>query len=254
MRKFGLLALGATAMLGLVGCNPQMVCSTPICLTAHWPMDETAGTSVADVVTNPTYNVGTTQPGPIVLYPNAGGPAAFSGKSGGALYVYAMGSRYIQVPHTSDLNLSYNLLHIEAWVSPQFVPVPGHYVILDKWDASVLNGYRFYLEGDGSGMVKAVLQVGASIFYSSQVIPADFDPSTGTGTWTHVAVTLDGPFSSFKINGNPAGAFTAPSGVTSNSLAVRLGAPHTAISGSVPCGLLLDDVKIGQLNPAHSQQ
>ncbi|WP_423247931.1 LamG-like jellyroll fold domain-containing protein [Thermus neutrinimicus] len=87
-----------------------------------------------------------------------------------------------------------------------------------------------------------------------RLIPADFSTSTGTGTWTHVAVTLDGPFSSFKINGNPAGTFTAPFGMTSNSLDLLLGAPHTTIPSSVPCGLLLDDVKIGRLNPANSQQ
>lgn len=253
MYRFGirllLLALFLSSCTG-----PQMVCNSPVCLIAHWPMDETSGTSVADTVANPILDVGTAVPGPIVAFPGTGGPWTVTGKNNGALYFPGNGDNYVKVPNTPDLNANYGFLHLEAWVAPVQCGAGAYYPILDKWDAVTQNGYSLYLEGTGPGQVRAVLRIGSSFFLSTTNFPANFNPSTSTGTWTHVAVTLDGPYSSFKVNGNPAGTFIAPAGTTTNNLELWLGALHTAPPGLYHCEIALDDVILGELNPTYSQQ
>ncbi len=234
--------------------GPQMVCNTPVCPIAHWPLNETAGTSVADVVLNPILNTGTAMPGAIGGFPTATGPWAVAGHSNGALYFPGDGGRYVKVPSTPDLNTGYGGLHLEAWVAPVQCGAGAYYPILDKWDTASQNGYSLYLEGMGPGQVRAVLRIGTSTFTSTTLFPANFDPSTSSGTWTHVAVTLDGPYSSFKVNGSPAGTFTAPTGTTTNNLELWLGALHTAPTGLYHCEIALDDVILGELNPTYSQQ
>ena len=231
--------------------GPQMACNSPVCPIAHWPMNETSGTSVADVVTNPILNMGTAMPGSIVAFPGAGGPWTVTGHTNGALYFPGNGDSYVKVASTPDLN---TVSHFEAWVAPVQCGAGAYYPILDKWDTASQNGYSLYLEGMGPGQVRAVLRIGSSTFTSTTVFPANFNPSTSTGTWTHVAVTLDGPYSNFKVNGNPAGTFTAPAGATANNLELWLGALHTAPTGLYHCEIALDEVILGKLNPTYSQQ
>lgn len=259
MRKPSTIVFGVLALLGLAGvlsacAGPQMVCNTPICPIAQWPLNESSGTSVADVVLNPILNTGTAVPGPIVSFPGAGGPWTVMGHSGGALYFPGNGDSYVKVASTPDLNSAYNFLHLEAWVAPVQCGAGAYYPILDKWDSATQNGYTLYLEGVGPGQVRAVLRIGSNTFTSTTSFPANFNPSTSTGTWTHVSVTLDGPYSSFKINGNPAGTFTAPSGTTNNTLELWLGALHTPPTGLFSCEIALDEVAIGKLQPTYSQQ
>lgn len=256
MRKLSFVVFYTAAFVvlapALVACTgPQMACNTPVCLVAHWPMNETSGTSVADVVANPIFNVGTAIPGPIASFPGTGGPWTVTGHSNGALYFPGNGNGYVKVASTPDLN---TVSHFEAWVAPVQCGAGVYYPILDKWDAVTQNGYTLYLEGVGPGQVRAVLRIGANTFISNATFPANFNPSTSAGTWTHVAVTLDGPYSSFKVNGSPAGTFTAPSGTINNSVELWIGALQTAPTGLNHCEIAVDEVKIGKLNSTSSQQ
>ncbi|AEV15322.1 hypothetical protein TCCBUS3UF1_2730 [Thermus sp. CCB_US3_UF1] len=255
-RRNMVLALALAGGLGslLAGCTPSAQCTTPICLVAHWPLNETAGaTSVADQVLNPILNTGVPMPGSVQGFPGSGGPLAVSGQVGGALYFPGNGASYVRVPHTPDLNLGYGSLYLEAWVAPVQCGLGAYYPILDKWDASTNSGYALYLEGTGPGQVRVGFRLGGSAFFSSTSFPANFTPPVG-GTWTQVAVKVDGNSGSFTVNGAPAGTFAAPSGSTTNSLDLWLGALHTPPSGKVHCEIALDEVKVGRVNPMFSGQ
>jgi len=249
----GLLA--ALVLAPLSACTPQQVCTTPTCPIAHWPMNEGNGaTQVQDVVASPIFNHGTPQPGPVVAWPGFTGPTSVTGQVNGALYFPGNGATKVVVPSTSDLNLGYGSLYLEAYVAPVQCGANAYYPILDKWDATGQNGYTFYLEGVGPGQVRAALRLGGVTFTSSTNFAANFQPPA-TGTWTKVAVKVDGPNGVFYVNGSPAGTFTAPSGSTSNNLPLWLGALHTPPSGlSLHCEIGLDEVKIDRINPPYSTQ
>ncbi len=248
----GLLA--ALVLAPLSACTPQQVCTTPTCPIAHWPMNEGNGaTQVQDVVASPIFNHGTPQPGPVVAWPGFTGPTSVTGQVSGALYFPGSGATKVVVPSTSDLNLGYGSLYLEAYVAPVQCGANAYYPILDKWDATGQNGYTFYLEGVGSGQVRAALRLGGGTFTSTQTFPANFQPPSA-GTWTQVAVKVDGTSGVFYVNGSPAGTFTAPSGSTSNTLPLWIGALHSAPTGLYHCEIALDELKVGKVNPTFSGQ
>lgn len=251
-RLLSLLALAAGLLAGCSG--PQMACMTPICPVAHWPLNEAPGaTTVQDLVANPLFNTGTPKPGSVVAWPGFSGPTSVSGQSGGALYFPGNGDTYVEVPSTPDLNLSYGSLYLEAYVAPVQCGAGAYYPILDKWDPAGANGYTLYLEGVGSGQARVALRLGGGTFTSSQTFPANFQPPS-TGTWTSVAVKVDGTSGTFYVNGNPAGTFTAPAGTTANTLPLWIGAVHTAPAGLFPCEIALDELRVGRVNSTFSGQ
>jgi len=245
-----LTALFLTLLSACTG--PQLLCTTPTCPVAHWPMNEVNGaTLVQDVVTNPIFNHGLPKPGPVAAWPGFTGPTSVTGHMNGALYFPGNGATYVEVPSTPDLNLGYGSFYLEAYVAPVQCGANAYYPILDKWDAAGQNGYTFYLEGMGPGQVRAALRLGGATFASSTSFAANFQPPA-TGTWTRVAVKVDGGNGVFYVNGNPAGTFTAPSGSTSNTLPLWLGALHTPPSGLFHCEIGLDEVKLEKINPTFS--
>jgi len=255
-KKWTALALLAALVLApLSACTPQQLCTTSTCPIAHWPMNEGNGaTQVQDVVASPIFNHGTPQPGPVAAWPGFTGPTSVTGQVNGALYFPGNGDTKVEVPSTSDLNLGYGSLYLEAYVAPVQCGANAYYPILDKWDATGQNGYTFYLEGVGPGQVRAALRLGGATFTSSTNFAANFQPPSA-GTWTQVAVKVDGTSGVFYVNGSPAGTFTAPSGSISNNLPLWLGALHTPPSGlSLHCEIGLDEVKIGKINPTFSTQ
>lgn len=254
MVRYPLWLISALALF-LASCSgPSLVCTSPICPVAHWPLNEAPGaTAVQDLVTSPLFNTGTPKPGPVVAWPGFSGPTSVTGQSGGALYFPGNGATYVEVPSTPDLNLSYGSLYLEAYVAPVPCGANAYYPILDKWDLASANGYTLYLEGVGSGQVRVALRLGGGTFTSSQTFPANFQPPS-TGTWTSVAVKVDGTSGAFYVNGNPAGTFTAPAGSTSNALPLWIGALHSAPTGLYPCEIGLDELRVGTVNPSYSGQ
>jgi hypothetical protein len=132
----GLLA--ALVLAPLSACTPQQVCTTPTCPIAHWPMNEGNGaTQVQDVVASPIFNHGTPQPGPVVAWPGFTGPTSVTGQVNGALYFPGNGATKVVVPSTSDLNLGYGSLYLEAYVARCSVgPTP----ISPSWTSGTLRG------------------------------------------------------------------------------------------------------------------
>ncbi|RIH89692.1 Concanavalin A-like lectin/glucanases superfamily protein [Calidithermus roseus] len=249
-----ILAMGLGFLLAglMAGCSPAAPCTTAICLVAHWPLNEAPGaTSVADVVANPIFNQGAPKPGPVAAWPSFSGPTQVSGQVGGALYFPGNGNTWVEVPSTPDLNLSYGSLYLEAGVAPVGCGALAFYPVLDKWDQATQNGYALYLEGVSSGVVRAAFRLGNQTFFSNS-FSANFNPPS-SGTWAKVAVKVDGTNGAFYVNGSPAGTFTAPSGVTNNTLPLWLGALHTQPSGLF-CEVALDEIKIGTINPSYSGQ
>ncbi|WP_243094894.1 LamG domain-containing protein [Thermus thalpophilus] len=248
------LTLLPLALLLFACSGPTASCTTPICLKAHWPLNESPGaTSVQDVVANPIFNQGTPKPGAVVAWPGFSGPTQVSGQTAGALYFPGNGSTWVEVPSTPDLNLSYGSLYLEAYVAPVQCGAGSYYPILDKWDTSSQDGYTLYLEGVAAGQARIAFRLGNQTFFSSQTLPANFTPPSG-GTWTQVAVKVDGTSGTFYVNGAPAGTFTAPGGATSNALPLWLGALHTPPAGFFHCEVGLDEVKVGYVNPIFSGQ
>lgn len=252
MKGIWLLTLSLTPLL--FACSgPVAACTTPICPVAHWPLNEASGaTTVQDLVTNPIFNTGTPKPGPVAAWPGFSGPSAVSGQSGGAFYFPGNGATWVEVPSTPDLNLSYGSLYLEAYVAPVRCGVGAYYPVLDKWDPAGANGYTLYLEGVGPGQVRVAFRLGGGTFTSTP-FSASFQPPS-TGTWTQVAVKVDGTSGAFYVNGNLAGTFSAPSGSTTNTLPLWIGALHTAPTGLNHCEIALDELKVGKVNPIFSGQ
>ena len=251
MVRYPLWLISALALF-LASCSgPSLVCTSPICPVAHWPLNEAPGaTAVQDLVTNPLFNTGTPKPGPVVAWPGFSGPSAVSGQSGGAFYFPGNGATWVEVPSTPDLNLSYGSLYLEAHVAPVQCGANAYYPILDKWDLASANGYTLYLEGVGPGQVRVAFRLGGGTFTSTP-FSASFQPPSA-GTWTKVAVKVDGTSGAFYVNGNLAGTFSAPSGSTTNTLPLWIGALHTAPTGLNHCEIALDELRVGKLNPVFS--
>lgn len=111
-------ALGLLAVLLAACTGSQQACTTPICLVAHWPLNEAPGAmAVQDLVANPIFNTGTPKPGPVAAWPGFSGPSAVNGQSGGAFYFPGNGATWVEVLSTPDLNLSYGSLYLEAYVA-----------------------------------------------------------------------------------------------------------------------------------------
>ncbi len=254
MVRYTLWLISALAFF-LASCSgPNQACTTPICPVAHWPLNEAPGaTQVQDLVANPIFNTGTPKPAPVAAWPGFSGPSTVNGQSGGAFYFPGNGNTWVEVPSTPDLNLSYGSLYLEAYVAPVQCGAGAYYPVLDKWDQTSGNGYTLYLEGVSPGQVRVAFRLGGGTFTSTQTFSANFQPPS-TGTWTKVAVKVDGTSGAFYVNGAPAGAFTAPAGSTSNALPLWIGALHTAPTGLYHCEIALDELKVGTVNPIFSGQ
>lgn len=250
MKKIPFLLALAALLAACTG--PQQACTGPTCPIAHWPLNETPGaTSVADTVANPILNTGTAKPGPVQSLFNLGGPWSVQGHTGGALYFPGNGASYVEVPSTPDLTPARWTL--EAWVAPVQCGAGAYYPVVDKWDPNTQTGYSLYLEGVASGQVRVALRLNGSTFTSTGSFPANYNPSTNTGTWTEVRVKVDGTMGSFFVNGTLAGTFTAPTRLA-NSTPLWIGALHTPPPGMGHCEIALDEVRLDEIPAQFSGQ
>ncbi len=109
----------ATALNPGVNCQTRHCITLPTCpgpgpcvpapagMTAWWPLNETSGTTVTDIMNG--FN-GTTQPGPI----GGGGPGSISGMVGSSLFLG--GAPYIQVPHNPNLDPGTGSFAVDFWL------------------------------------------------------------------------------------------------------------------------------------------
>jgi len=139
-----------------------------------------------------------------------------NGKYGSALSFDGVND-YIEVPDSSSLDASY--LTIIAWIYPyNWDGIEGgdYGRILDKGGA-----YLFFLAKDGTFNRLSFFYWNSSGFSNQSWSNVN---SIQLNTWQHVAVTYDGQYSRFYVNGNPVGQTlhktTGPIRTTSNDLYV----------------------------------
>lgn len=134
--------------------------SPPANMVAWWTLDDAPGSATVIDIGLPPPNNGTSQPGPIESPPGGGGPGAVAGNlvtspPDSALFFYSP-TIYVEVPHSSELNLANSDLTIDAWVKP--LPGPWTagrddlhvYTVVDKLNAAATSGYAFYVEVESS--------------------------------------------------------------------------------------------------------
>lgn len=225
-------------------CLSQTVMAQDTCIAppsgmvAWYPLDEQAGaTQVNDLAG--FNNVGTPQPGPVGF---GSGPAPVVGLVGaGALYFYT--GHYVDVPTHSELDFGTGDFSIDCWVRAVGCGPGILSPIVDKLDINTNTGFAFYLDQPPPGTAYLKLQVNGSTFTSTSSIIANANPPGNTGTWYHLAVTVQrSPAAGvFYINGSPAGTFTPPAGTVSNALAMWIG--ETRIPGG-RCEIAVDELEL----------
>ncbi len=239
--QYSLLAL----LMVLAGCGGSST-SSPNYI-AYWKLDETPGSStIADSVANPVNNHGTTQPGPVTSWGNFTGPVTVSAAVNRGLYFPGDGSIRVEVPNTADLNPK--TFYLEARVAPVICGAGVFYPIVDTWDSNTGAGYTFYLEGEPGNVARPKLRMLGNTFAATATVPANYDPTTNSGAWTRVGVSVDlgAGTGTFFINGTAAGSFTfAPPSTPSliSPLSLWMGAAHTNPT-AMWCEIGLDEVFI----------
>lgn len=166
--------------------------SPPPNMVAWWPLDETSGTTVTDIVG--AHN-GTAQPAPIGAFAGLGPvtsafwpPPTFQpGMVGTSLFFY--GNRRIEVPSATDLEPGTGDFTIDAWViyaasgSGQLLTVAQKNTGATAAFGNTLDGWRFVIRDSSptQGLVsfRGSLSVGGSV--EEPITP---------NAWHHVSATL----------------------------------------------------------------
>jgi hypothetical protein len=148
----------------------------PSGMVAYWPLDETAGTKIVDIVGN--HNA-TAQPAAI-----GAGPATQPGMVGTSLF-FAGGQR-VEVPATLALEPGTGDFSIDAWVNYSANALNDFRTIVEKYPTTP-PGSRGYLLGiKDVGMTLGKLQLLVAM-PAPFMLTADITPYT----WHHVAWTLE---------------------------------------------------------------
>ena len=189
----------------VAGCVPP-----PANMVAWWPMDETSGTTVADISGNGLN--GTASPGPIGPVATINGPTPINGEVRGGLYFWHQyDNQYIDVPNSPALTFATNDFSINAWVwINQYSGPTELQPIVEKMQYSgttPMQGYRFYLASGVLTFQVAVAGVVTTTAATTQV---------SQGVWHLVAVTYQRPSGGNQpvvlyIDGAPAESTSLPS-------------------------------------------
>jgi hypothetical protein len=183
----------------------------PAGMIGWWPLDETSGTTVADI-SGSGLN-GTPSPGPIGPLANINGPTPVNGEVRGGLYFWHQyGNRYIDVPSSPALTFATNDFSIDAWVFITQYNGTELQPIVEKMQYSgttPVQGYRFYL---ASGVLTFQVAV-AGVITTTAVASTD---QVSQDVWHLVAVTYHRPSSGNQpvllyIDGAPAASTSLPS-------------------------------------------
>lgn len=205
--------------LPLVPCTPP-----PPQMAAWWPLDETSGTTAADIAGFPTNGV------------HVNGPTPLTGKVAGALG-FDGANDYVQVANHSSLNFGQGNLSIDAWIRTS--QTSGIQLIVDKRvEAATVQGYSFFL---GNGMLGFQLATGVGSPFCSN-LPSASCTNYGSGAfvangqWRHVAVTVErgSPTGGrFYVDGVHVATFDPtirPASLT-NASPLRLGSRSSSVTG-----------------------
>jgi uncharacterized repeat protein (TIGR01451 family) len=226
------------------GCETQVCIDLPKCcvqppdsMVAWWPLDETAGTSVADISGNVPNNNGTAMPGAI----NSSGPGSQAAEVNNGFRFCGSSSTppFVTVADKPALNFgTVQSFSIDAWIKT--TSTSKIQMVVDKLNWPNPNaGYRFYVDNTN----KLKLDIAGAAFggTSTNVLTP--------GSWYHVAVTVDRPNQvvKFYINGTPevGGGDTTLLNASSSGLSLLIGGTHeTQLQSISACEHMLDEVEI----------
>jgi hypothetical protein len=163
------------------GTQPSCV-RPPSGMVAWWPLDETSGTTAADIAGFP--NNGT----------HVNGPTPVSGKVAGALRFDGVND-HVRVPDHAELNVGTGNFTLDAWVR---TGSSGLIVLVDKRSGPTPQGYSLFLvngrlgfqmaNGVGSPSCAPTPTPGrACVNYGAP----QTSPNVADGQWHHVAAVVD---------------------------------------------------------------
>ena len=174
---------------------------TPLCapppsgMVAWWPLDETSGTTVQDIVSSydGTAMSDPVTPGPIGSFGTSGPVSSYFwppptfpvGQVGNSLFFYS--ARHVKVPHATALDPSTDGFTVDAWVI--YAPSGnGAYLgIVQKGDSGSSDWWRLAIHDTaGVGELKFDVFAGIGGGAACALTPGLWAP----GTWHHVAATL----------------------------------------------------------------
>jgi len=163
------------------GTQPPCV-QPPSDMVAWWPLDETSGTTAADIAGFP--NNGT----------HVNGPTPVSGKVAGALRFDGVND-HVRVPDHAELNVGTGNFTLDAWVR---TGSSGLIVLVDKRSGPTPQGYSLFLVNGRLGFQMAN-GVGSSVCAATPTpgracvnyVAPPTSPNVADGQWHHVAAVVD---------------------------------------------------------------
>jgi Concanavalin A-like lectin/glucanases superfamily len=217
-------ACALVAALTALPAHAQTCAPPPAGLVSWWPLDETTGTVVADVLNN---NPGTAS-GPI----GSGGIKSFPGEVGNGLNFFFQGRVAVGNNPSLDFGTSKSFT-IDAWIKGSASPIVSNYDLATKTGYSlVYDGTKLRFEMGGS--------TPSTTWYGPAIIP---------NTWTFVAVVVDRTsptktvtlYTSADMSGTPAVPPIPATADAGTNLPFYIGGCPGNPNG---CNTVLDEVEI----------
>ena len=210
---------------------PKCCIPPPSNMAAWWPLDETVGTVVADIVGN---HNGTPMQGSLPATIGSNGPHTAPAKVNNGLGVcfFPPGpALFVTVADSAALNFgTAQSFSIDAWINP----AGNSPMIVDKLNfPNPAGGYRLYVSTN-----RLKLDIGGTAFTGTAVVTP--------GNWNHVAVTVDRQNQrvTFYVNGTPevVGGDTTSLNASSSGLNLLIGGTYD--TGLLGCEYMLDEIEI----------
>ena len=164
--------------------TPTAALSLPTNLVAYWRLDEKTGVTAYDTATGgSTADTGT--------FESKYSPTWTTGKIGNALTFVSANTQYVNVPYSTDLNITSNTITIACWAEAAST----------TWNSAnptFVSRENDYMFGPyGSYGVQVQLYIGSS-FYQAYYNPTSA-PSGGLNSWHHYAAVYNGSLGSGNI-------------------------------------------------------
>ena len=205
----------AGALLAVMVSGAAMAASPAI---GDWRMNEGSGTTLVD--SSVSANNGT------IL----GNPTWVTGQHGQAIRFDGTGD-YATVPDNATLDISSSIT-LATWVRPEKT---GTQYLIKKATQGGTDGYELSLATTGFPFVRFNSTASGTTYRVDSPIAY---PNNGT-TWMHLAATSDGTTIRLYVNGTEVATKPAPAAITTNNLALGIGAQG---DGTSPLQGAMDDV------------